>query len=253
MAIQDLSNQQFGRWTVLHLDEERSSSSSGKKYWICKCECGNTGSVRSDQLKSGRSKSCGCLNRELASQRFKQMAEQPRSLKQDLTGQTFGYWFVESRAENQNNHVAWNCVCKCGTKRVVLGQSLKNGRSKSCGCLNMSHGELAISNLLSDANIPFIKEYVIQDLYNTRKGNKCRFDFFVNNSYAIEFDGIQHYTQFVDKDFFKHGVEEIKKLDELKNDYCKNHNIPLIRIPYTHLDNLCLEDLLLETTKWRVA
>jgi len=36
----------------------------------------------------------------------------------------------------------------------------------------------------------------------------------------------------------------------IKNQWCKNNNIPLIRIPYTHLQNLCLEDLQLETSKF---
>ena len=251
MFKQDLTGKKFNRWTVLEYDNDRSGS--GKSYWICKCDCGTIKSVRSDRLKDNSSKSCGCLNRELAAERMKQLSKDLHVLKQDLTGKTFGYWYVESRAENQNNHVAWNCICKCGTKRIVLGQSLKNGTSMSCGCLHMSHGELAILNLLSAANINFIKEYVIQDLYYKTKNNKCRFDFFVNHSYAIEFDGIQHYSDKIDQVYFTHGIEDIKILDELKNQYCKDHNIPLIRIPYTHLKDLCLEDLLLETTKWRVA
>jgi hypothetical protein len=40
--------------------------------------------------------------------------------------------------------------------------------------------------------------------------------------------------------------------DSFKNQWCKDNNIPLIRIPYTHLKDLCLEDLLLETSKYIV-
>ena len=250
MAKKDLTNQKFNRWTVLQYDENKSTSK--RSYWICQCDCGTVKSVRSDQLSSGRSQSCGCLNRELAAKRMQKIG-QDTSVKQDLTGKTFGYWYVESRAENKNGHVAWNCKCKCGVKRVVLGQSLKNGSSKSCGCMNMSHGEYIIFNLLLNAKIDFVKEYVIQDLYMKNKNNKCRFDFFVNNTYAIEFDGIQHYVDMTKQDYFTHDIKDIQKLDNLKNQYCKEHNIPLIRIPYTHLDKLCLEDLLLETTKWRVV
>ena len=39
----------------------------------------------------------------------------------------------------------------------------------------------------------------------------------------------------------------------IKNQYCKTNHIPLIRIPYTHLPNIKIEDLLLETTNWRVV
>lgn len=38
----------------------------------------------------------------------------------------------------------------------------------------------------------------------------------------------------------------------IKNQWCKDNNIPLIRIPYTHLDKLIIEDLKLETTTFLV-
>lgn len=43
-----------------------------------------------------------------------------------------------------------------------------------------------------------------------------------------------------------------KELDEYKNQWCKENNIPLIRIPYIHLNDLCIEDLLLETTNFLI-
>ena len=43
---------------------------------------------------------------------------------------------------------------------------------------------------------------------------------------------------------------EIMKEKAIKNQWCKDNNIPLIRIPYTHLNNLCIEDLILETSKF---
>ena len=43
---------------------------------------------------------------------------------------------------------------------------------------------------------------------------------------------------------------KIQQRDAFKNNWCKEHKIPLIRIPYTHYDNLCLEDLKLETSKF---
>ena len=54
----------------------------------------------------------------------------------DLTGQTFNWLFVESRAENTNEGRAmWNCRCLlCGNKCVVYGKYLRNGSTKSCGC-----------------------------------------------------------------------------------------------------------------------
>ena len=43
---------------------------------------------------------------------------------------------------------------------------------------------------------------------------------------------------------------KLVKRDKYKNQWCKDNNIPLIRIPYTHLKDLCIEDLLLETSNY---
>ena len=81
---------------------------------------------------------------------------------------------------------------------------------------------------------------------------KCRFDFYVNNNYLIEYDGQQHFESV---EYFG-GEEQLKiqqKRDTYKNQWCKENNIPLIRIPYTKLDTLCIKDLMLETTQFRVV
>lgn len=58
--IVDLTGKKFGRLTVIGLDDKPGH----KTYWICQCECGNMKSVRSDSLKQGAIKSCGCLKKE---------------------------------------------------------------------------------------------------------------------------------------------------------------------------------------------
>ncbi len=63
--IPDLTEQVFGKLTVIELDQE----SSGGRKWICKCSCGNTVSVREYNLKSGNTKSCGCTRKEKSSVR----------------------------------------------------------------------------------------------------------------------------------------------------------------------------------------
>ena len=59
----DLSGKTFNRLTALRVDEEKSQR---KTYWVCKCECGNIKSVRSDSLQDGSVKSCGCYHSEVA-------------------------------------------------------------------------------------------------------------------------------------------------------------------------------------------
>lgn len=52
------------------------------------------------------------------------------------------------------------------------------------------------------------------------------------------------------KIIFKSDEEFIQKYDELKNEWCKNNNIALIRIPYTHLNRITIEDLKIETSNF---
>jgi len=52
----------------------------------------------------------------------------------DITGQRFGRWKVISRAANIRNRIHWNCICDCGTERMVSSGNLRDGLSVSCGC-----------------------------------------------------------------------------------------------------------------------
>lgn len=53
----------------------------------------------------------------------------------DLTNQKFGRLTVISKAPSMNARSRWICRCECGNTKEVLGQNLRNGHVKSCGCL----------------------------------------------------------------------------------------------------------------------
>lgn len=59
------------------------------------------------------------------------------SALKNLTGHQFGRLTVIERGANKanNGEARWVCECKCGTKRLVHGFSLRSGHTKSCGCL----------------------------------------------------------------------------------------------------------------------
>lgn len=52
----------------------------------------------------------------------------------DLTGQVFGHWTVLAFDCIHTGKSMWVCRCSCGTTKSVDGLTLRNGRSKSCGC-----------------------------------------------------------------------------------------------------------------------
>lgn len=69
---QNLQGMTFGRLTVVkRADDYIAPSGQRHMEWLCKCECGNYKNIRGISLMSGRTKSCGCLNKELVSKRFK--------------------------------------------------------------------------------------------------------------------------------------------------------------------------------------
>lgn len=98
-----------------------------------------------------------------------------------------------------------------------------------------------IKNILTLLKQNFIEEYRFVGLI------KYRFDFFVNNSYVIEYDGKQHFYP-VKAFGGEEAYSKIHQNDIIKNQYCFEHNIPIIRIPYDA--EYTAADLLLETTRF---
>lgn len=64
MKALDLKNQKFGRLRALNYEYSKHK----KHYWKCECDCGNNVIVCASQLSSGKTKSCGCLRKEVAKQ-----------------------------------------------------------------------------------------------------------------------------------------------------------------------------------------
>ncbi len=67
----DLTGQRFGRLTVLERAGTTGTPKSRKVTWRCKCDCGAFTVVTGDCLKSGNTKSCGCLHSETAASNIK--------------------------------------------------------------------------------------------------------------------------------------------------------------------------------------
>lgn len=60
----DLTGQKFGRLTVVRED---GRDGYGSTNWLCICDCGKLVTVRGSQLRSGHTRSCGCLQKDVAS------------------------------------------------------------------------------------------------------------------------------------------------------------------------------------------
>ena len=122
-AFIDLTNKEFGRLVVVSRAENRGTTTM----WNCKCKCGNNCVVSATSLRSGATKSCGCLHRELVSARS----------SFDLVGKTFGrLTVVQKVGTDKHGNLLWKCICSCDDHGTVITTSahLMSGHTQSCGC-----------------------------------------------------------------------------------------------------------------------
>lgn len=67
MLLIDITGQRYGRLTVLGITAQRSAGRRREVLCCCRCDCGAEILVRSHSVRSGNTKSCGCLHREMTS------------------------------------------------------------------------------------------------------------------------------------------------------------------------------------------
>ena len=225
----DETGKKYNKLTVLERD---GSNSQGRAMWLCQCDCGNLIKATGVALRKGIVQSCGCYQKQRASE----------ANVKNLIGQTIGNFTVLDSIQGTKHGVRhkWRCRCNlCGNENVYIStDNLKH--QLSCGCLIESKGMIQIKEILQKNQINFIQEKTFSDLIFD-SGRKARFDFYVDNKYIIEYDGIQHFIQGNGAYDNKEKFQLTQEHDAIKNQYCKDNNIPLIRIPYTELDNITLE------------
>lgn len=130
----DLTGRKIGNLTVIERVENRITSSNRSLVrWKCLCDCGNITEIDASCLLNNSTSSCGC-------QRKEKIKIFNKNKLIDLTGQRFGRLTVIRRAESHISpsgqcRTMWECVCECDNTIIVRGADLKDGKVKSCGCL----------------------------------------------------------------------------------------------------------------------
>lgn len=145
----------------------------------------------------------------------------------------YDIFIVSFTGLNKYNQSLWNCQCFCGNYFEELPARILNGHIRSCGCLKTSSGELLIKRILNKYDIPYKQEYTFPDCKSPRN-YVLRFDFKIESNNEIkllEFDGQQHFYPI---DIFggEEGYKNTILRDNIKNQYCKDNNIPLYRFNY---------------------
>lgn len=95
---------------------------------------------------------------------------------------------------------------------------------------SMSKGEREVFLILKKLRVTFYRETHIKDCRGDKKSLPFDFSVFIDDKLAalIEYNGCQHYIP----SFSTEDWEKIKKTDEIKAQYCKENNIPLLVVPY---------------------
>lgn len=116
--------------------------------------------------------------------------------------------------------------------------NLLKGEKVCPNCSPVSKGNEKIEKYLIGNNVKYKKEFSFSDC---KYKYALRFDFAIFNKNGliclIEFDGLQHFQPVKSWGGIK-ALEENKKRDQIKNDYCIKNNIPLLRIPYYEESNI---------------
>lgn len=162
---EDITGMKFGMLTALHEDKDN------RLKWIFQCDCGNIKSINKANVKSGETRSCGCLLSK------RQRSSYTGRKRVDLTGKRFGKLTVTSRAEDIISskgvvNSAWNCICDCGQKCVVRTNSLNRGVTISCGCHHSEAVSKKFSKNLEGQKFGRLTAIKRDGTYTDPKGNK---------------------------------------------------------------------------------
>jgi very-short-patch-repair endonuclease len=140
-----------------------------------------------------------------------------------------------------NNLKKVDIICK---KHGIFSQSPKD-HLKGHGCIkcsNFSNGEKRLENILNDIGVSFIREYKFDGCVS-KNGVKLPFDFFLPKfNIVIEYDGKQHFES-VNKFGGESSFLNLKDNDSIRNNWCLENNIKIIRIPHYDEEN-SISDLL---------
>jgi hypothetical protein len=124
--LQNMEGKSIQGVTVL---ERADNNDAGDAFWVCKCHCGSVFKTAGSSLRSGHTKSCGCLK--------KQQDKANLSRLINMVGFEVNGIRVSSRApatSAKEKEARWLCICHCGAEFSVPGGKLRSGNTTSCGC-----------------------------------------------------------------------------------------------------------------------
>lgn len=218
----DLTGNIYGELIVTEmLYGYKYNNKNPRTYCRCCSQDGNEVIVRADALQSGATKSMKGAGKT--------------GKPADISGMKFGLLTAIEPTEKRaaNGSIIWLCQCDCGNFTEVSVGQLMRGHTMSCGCRHQSKWEIFIGDYLTSLNVIFQPQKRFNDCRNKKQSDTLPFDFYLSDyNICIEYDGEHHFHPIE----IWGGYDKFliyKENDNIKNEYCKNHNITLLRLPYT--------------------
>lgn len=217
--------------TKILSSKEKYHSPNSVLEFRCK-DCGNSFTCSFARL--WRSRRCRCQKCSATARRLK--VEEFANRLKEVHGDAI---VIVGKFTGTMKPVMVTCA-SCHHTWFPMAYSLLNGAG--CPKCAATRGERSIALTLKNRHCLYMSEYTFDTCIGTG-GGMCRFDFAVLDSsdqsllLLIEYDGIQHFEPV---EFFggQQGFEYRQANDRIKDSYCKDHGIPLLRISYKQFDQI---------------
>ena len=170
------------KYNMLECVKYTKTEKYGKKF-LFKCDCGNEREIIGTYVKNGKYKSCGCMKYN-------------KNKDEDILTSQFGRLKPIKRVENIRRGKAFLCKCECGNEVITILDSLKNGKTKSCGCLKV---EVQSKNMKK---------------YNTKHGKANTPEYSVWKGMRERCNNTKHRSY---KDYGGRGIKVCERWDNFSN------------------------------------
>lgn len=214
--------------------------SSRDKIKILHKECGTKWDVNTNNFLQGRSY-CPKCSKENTIKRLKSKTKPHEKFVQEVENLGLGEYEVISKyIKSRESIILKHKVCgnEWETKPDWF---LMGNRCPKCNTHQNSKGVQKIKRFLDENNVKYITEYKMKKCKRIRP---LPFDFAIFEEdklkCLIEYDGIQHFKpkSFGSENNKDENFKLLKESEEIKNKFCIETNIKLIRIPYFEFENI---------------
>ena len=218
----------------LHPDIEYGEYTRMKNSVHCKCKvCGFEWDTTPDSLINNNSHCPKCVGKQTSDRCRKTHEQFLKELKEVNPNIIPLEKYIDAKTKILCKCTIHNYIWKATPNKLLI-------RMTGCPMCQATHNENKICKILSKWGYNFVTQYRFDDC---KDKNTLPFDVYIPSfNILIEYDGEQHYYPInfngVSKEKALESYQRTIKHDKIKDDYCKSHNIPLIRIPYWMRDEL---------------